>query len=204
MLIVGLTGSIGMGKSAVLDMFAERGIPTFDADAAVHKLYEGKAAALIEDAFEGTVEKGVVNRAKLSKQVVGDANAMKKLEGIVHPLVAAERKAFLLAAAEEGAPMAVLDIPLLFEIGAESDVDAIVVASAPRAIQKERVLARPGMTQEKFRYIVSKQVPDKEKKKRADYIVDTGGDLRATKAAVDKLIESLKGREGTAFARLTG
>lgn len=202
MLIIGLTGSIGMGKTTVLSMFAKKGIPTFDADAAVHKLYASEASAQIEKAFPGTVENGVVDRQKLSAALAGDADRLKKLEEVVHPLVQQERHKFLRDAKNQGAEMAVLDVPLLFEIGAEKDVDLSVVVSAPSSVQKERVLQRPNMSEEKFAYILSRQIPDAEKRARADIIVDTGTDIADTQKQIDKLIESLKGKAGSAYDRL--
>jgi dephospho-CoA kinase len=173
MFILGLTGSIGMGKSATAKMFAEEGVPVHDADAVVHRLYEGEAVPLIEAAFPGTTGNGKVDREKLSKRVLGDADAIKRLEQIVHPLVAAARDKFLGQAECSGAPVAVLDIPLLYETKGEGRCDAVVVVSAPAAVQRERTLARPGMTEQKLETILAKQMPDAEKRRRADFVVDT-------------------------------
>lgn len=205
MIIVGLTGSIGMGKTTLLEMLQKRGVPTFDADAAVHKLYEGRATPLIEEAFPGTTSDGIVDRKKLSAALMDNKEAIKQLEDIIHPLVWEERKAYLMQLAETGTSFVVLDIPLLFEINADKEVDFIVVASAPSEIQKKRVLARPNMSEEKLNYILSRQLPDKQKREQADYIVETGGDFAETEAALDKLIEILKSGSvpNGAFEKLT-
>jgi dephospho-CoA kinase len=173
MFILGLTGSIGMGKSATAKMFAEEGVPVHDADAVVHRLYEGEAVPLIEAAFPGTTSNGRVDREKLGRSVLGDADAIKRLEQIVHPLVAAARDKFLGQAERSGAPVALLDIPLLYETRGEGRCDAVVVVSAPAAVQRERTLARPGMTEQKLETILAKQMPDAEKRRRADFVVDT-------------------------------
>ncbi|MFP1630571.1 dephospho-CoA kinase [Zhengella sp. ZM62] len=191
MRIVGLTGSIGMGKSTTAAMFAEAGIPVHDADAAVHRLYAGRAAPLVEAAFPGTVVDGVVDRDRLGKAVIGNGEAMKKLETIVHPLVREEERAFLDKAREAGAPFAVLDIPLLFETGGQDRVDAVVVVSADAAVQRERVLERPGMSEAKFEAILARQVPDDEKRARADFVIDTGHGLDAARAQVADVIAAL-------------
>ncbi len=191
MVILGLTGSIGMGKSATADLFRARGIPVHDSDACVHELYRGKAVPLIEAAFPGVVSEGVVDRAKLSQTVLGNPAAMQQLEAIVHPLVARERDAFLEAARKNGAGVAVLDIPLLFEVGACNLVDAIVVVSAPETVQKSRVLARPGMTPERFEAIVARQMPDSEKRRRAHFIIDTSRGLDAAARDVDQLLRAV-------------
>jgi dephospho-CoA kinase len=177
MFILGLTGSIGMGKSATAKMFAEEGVPVHDADAVVHRLYEGEAVPLIEAAFPGTTGNGKVDREKLSKRVLGDAGAIRRLEQIVHPLVAAARDKFLGQAERSGAPVALLDIPLLYETKGEGRCDAVVVVSAPAAVQRERTLARPGMTEQKLETILAKQMPDAEKRRRADFVVDTSRGL---------------------------
>jgi dephospho-CoA kinase len=173
MFILGLTGSIGMGKSATAKMFAEEGVPVHDADAVVHRLYEGEAVPLIEAAFPGTTSNGKVDREKLGRSVLGDADAIKRLEQIVHPLVAAARDKFLGQAERSGAPVALLDIPLLYETRGEGRCDAVVVVSAPAAVQRERSLARAGMTEQKLETILAKQMPDAEKRRRADFVVDT-------------------------------
>jgi len=191
MIILGLTGSLGMGKSATAKMFADEGAPVHDADAAVHRVYEGEAAPLIEAAFPGTVVGGKVDRAKLSQRVVGDDAAMKKLEAIVHPLVAKARDRFLAEAKRNGAKVAVLDIPLLFETGGDKACDAVVVVSAPPGTQRARVLERPGMTEAKFQALVAKQLPDAEKRARADFIVDSGQGLEAAKAQVREILAAV-------------
>jgi dephospho-CoA kinase len=161
-----------------------------DSDACVHELYRGKAVPLIEAAFPGSVKDGVVDRAVLGQMVLGDGQAIKKLEAIVHPLVAEERDAFLKKAATDGASVAVLDIPLLFEIGAERLVDAVVVVTAPETVQKSRVLARPGMTEERFAAIVARQIPDAEKRRRAHFIIDTSNGFEAAGRDVDHLLRA--------------
>jgi len=193
MIVLGLTGSVGMGKSATAQMFADEGVPVFDADAAVHKLYEGDAVPLIAAAFPGTVVDGRVDRERLSQAVVGKREAFARLEAIVHPLVRAARERFLAAAREKGAAVAVLDIPLLFETGGEREVDKIVVVSAPAPVQKERVLARTGMTEAKFGAIVGKQMPDSEKRQRADFVVDTSRGFDAAREEVRAILRALAG-----------
>jgi dephospho-CoA kinase len=185
MVILGLTGSIGMGKSATAALFRARGVPVHDSDASVHALYAGRAAPLIEAAFPGTVRDGVVDRA-----VLGDRAALKRLEAIVHPLVAEERDAFLRQCAKDNQPVVVLDIPLLFEIGGTAMVDAVVVVTAPESVQKSRVLARPGMTPETFAAIVAKQIPDREKRARAHFIIDTSRGFEAADRQVDSLLRA--------------
>lgn len=191
MIVLGLTGSIGMGKSTTAKMFVEAGVPVHDSDEAVHRLYAGEAAPLIEAAFPGTVKDGVVDRTDLSRHVLGDVAALKKLEGIIHPLVRADANAFIERSRAAGAAIAVLDIPLLFETAGRARVDKVVVVTAPADIQRERVLARPGMTEAKFEAILAKQVPDAEKRKLADYIVDTGQGLEPARAAVQAIIADL-------------
>lgn len=193
MIVLGLTGSIGMGKSTTARFFREAGVPVHDSDEAVHRLYAGKAAPLIEAAFPGTVKDGVVDRALLGAHILGDAAALKTVERIVHPLVRADADAFLAEHRAAGRKLVVLDIPLLFETGGEGRVDRIVVVSAPADIQRERVLARPGMSVEKFEAILAKQVPDAEKRKRADFVVESGGGLEAARAAVEAIVAELKG-----------
>ncbi|HSC60086.1 MAG TPA: dephospho-CoA kinase [Rhizomicrobium sp.] len=173
MFILGLTGSLGMGKSTTAKFFAEEGVPVHDADAAVHRLYEGEAAAQIEAVFPGTTAGGRVDRNILARHVLNDQAAMRKLEDIVHPLVRASEERFLAEAARNNAAVAVLDIPLLFETGGDGRCDAVVVVSAPADIQRTRMLERPGMTEQKFAAILAKQMPDEEKRKRADFVVDT-------------------------------
>lgn len=184
MIRIGLTGSIGMGKSTVLQMFADLGAATWDADAAVHRLYakDGAAVEPLKELFPDAIVDGAVDRAALAKIVLADTQALAKLEALVHPLVAEDREAFMLAAAEAGADAVVLDIPLLFENGTEKFFDATVVVSAPRDVQRSRVLARPGMSEEKFEAILRLQTPDEEKRQRADYVIDTGAPLDETRA----------------------
>ncbi len=200
MLVVGLTGSIGMGKSTVAARFRRHGVAVCDADAEVHKLYEGAAVPAIEAAFPGTTHAGKVDRQKLAQALIANPAGFARLEAIVHPLVFAAERAFLYAEAAKGAAMAVLEIPLLLETGGESRVDVVVVASAPADKQRERVLQRPNMTPEKLDQVLARQMPDAEKRARADFIVDTGGTLAETDAQVDNMVELLKGRTGTAFA----
>ena len=191
MMVLGLTGSIGMGKSTTAGLFREAGVPVFDADAVVHALYAGKAAAAVEAAFPGATGPGGVDRAALRDRVVGDPAALHRLEGIVHPLVRRERAAFLEAAKGRGEPVVVLDIPLLYETGADAEVDAVVVVSAAESVQKSRVMARPGMTEEAFSAMLRKQVPDAEKRRRATYVIDTGRGVEAARADVHALLRRL-------------
>jgi dephospho-CoA kinase len=200
-LIVGLTGSIGMGKSTVAARFRSHGISVCDADAEVHKLYEGAAVAPIGAAFPGTTQNSKVDRQRLAQALLADPASFKRLEAIVHPLVFAAERDFLRAEAAKGAAMAVLEIPLLLETGGERRVDVVVVCSAPADKQHERVLQRPNMTLEKLGQVLARQMPDAEKRARADFVVDTGGTLDETAAQVDSIVESLRGRAGTAFAR---
>jgi dephospho-CoA kinase len=191
MIRLGLTGSIGMGKSTVAAMFAEEGVPVFDADAAVHRL-QGPAGALveaIEAAFPGTTGAAGVDRSALAERVLAEPEALRRLEALVHPAVAKERAAFL--AGHLAAPLVVLDIPLLFEAGGAGQVDRIAVVSAPAEIQRARVLARPGMTEEKFGRILARQMPDDEKKARADFVIPTGASRDETKASVRRIIACL-------------
>lgn len=188
MFVLGLTGSLGMGKSATAKIFAEEGIPVHDADAAVHDLYEGAAASLIEAAFPGTTTAGKVDRDKLAQRVLGDRAALEKLETIVHPLVRRAEQAFLDKAARSGARVAVLDIPLLFETGSEGRCDALVVVSAPPEIQRARAFERPGMTEQKFAAILAKQMPDADKRARADFVVDTSKGFNAARVQVRDIL----------------
>jgi dephospho-CoA kinase len=201
MLVIGLTGSAGMGKSTVAAHFRSRGIPVLDADAEVHRLYEGAAVPLIEAAFPGTTAGGKVDRAKLSAALLQDAGEFKRLEAIVHPLVKAAERAFLQRSFADRAAMAVLEIPLLFETGGEGRVDVTIVVSAPASVQRERMLARPGMTAEKLDALLARQLPDAEKRARADFVVDTGHTIPETLAQTDRIIETLQGRQGTAYSR---
>lgn len=194
MILVGLTGSIGMGKSTVAQMFRHEGAPVYDADAAVHALYDrgGAAVGPVGEAFPGAVVDGAIDRAKLSAFVLADADALRTLESIVHPLVGQAQLAFLEAARAAGARLAVLDIPLLFEKGGEKRVDKVIVVSAPHDVQRARVLARPGMSAEKLEAILAKQTPDAEKRSRADFVIDTGSTLDETRAQVRAILEKLK------------
>ena len=188
MFILGLTGSLGMGKSATAKMFAEEGVPVHDADAAVHQLYESEATLLIEAAFPGTTAGGKVNRDKLAQRVLGDTAAIKKLEAIVHPLVRNAEKRFLTEAEREGATVAVLDIPLLFETGGDKRCDAVVVVSAPPDVQRTRAFERSGMTDQKFTAFLAKQMPDADKRARADFVVDTSKGFDAAHAQVRDIL----------------
>ncbi|MGC1942012.1 MAG: dephospho-CoA kinase [Pseudolabrys sp.] len=188
MFVLGLTGSLGMGKSTTAKFFAEEGVPLHDADAEVHRLYERDATPLIEAAFPGTTVGGKVDRDKLAQRVLGDPVAIRKLEGIVHPLVRRAEEHFLAEAARKGASIVVLDIPLLFETGADRRCDAVVVVSAPADVQRARVFERPGMTEEKFDAILVKQMPDAEKRARADFLVDTSTGFGAARAQVREIL----------------
>jgi dephospho-CoA kinase len=188
MFILGLTGSLGMGKSATAKMFAEEGVPVHDADAAVHRLYDGEATAAIEAAFPGTTGNGKVDREKLGKRVLGDDLAIKRLEHIVHPLVRQAEERFLAEAERKGAQVAVLDIPLLYETAGDKRCDAVVVVSAPADMQRQRALERPGMTEQKLAVILAKQTPDAEKRRRADFVVDTSQGYEAARAQVRDIL----------------
>jgi dephospho-CoA kinase len=177
-----------MGKSTTARFFAEEGVPVLDADAVVHRLYDGAASGPIEAAFPGTTAHGRVDREKLAKQVVGDAAALKRLEAIVHPLVRAEEQKFLAQAQKDGAPVAVLDIPLLLETGGDTRVDAIVVVSAPAEMQRARMLERQGMTEEKFAALLTRQMPDTQKRARADFVVDTSQGFDSARAQVRAIL----------------
>jgi dephospho-CoA kinase len=193
MIVLGLTGSIGMGKSTTATLFAEAGVPVYDADAAVHRLYEGEAVAAIEAAFPGTTVNGKVDRNRLSARVVQDSAAIKRLEEIVHPMLGASRQTFLHDAEQSGAPVAVIDVPLLFETGGEKRVDAVVVVTTTAELQRERIFARPNMTEEKLQAILSRQMPDAEKRKRAHFVVDTSHGLDPVRERIrDILAEAAK------------
>lgn len=200
MLIIGLTGSIGMGKSTVAGRFRERGVPVCDADALVHDLYSGIAVAPVEAAFPGSTTDGRVDRQKLSALLLKDPTGFKRLEAIVHPLVREAERECLQAGHRRGAIMAVLEHPLLFDVRKDQQCDVTVVVSAPAEVQRQRVLQRPGMTVEKLDMILAKQMPDAEKRRRADYVVDTGVAIEDTLAEVDRIIDELERRKGTAFA----
>jgi dephospho-CoA kinase len=204
MLIVGLTGSIGMGKSTAAARFRHRGIAVFDADAKVHELYNGRLAAAIEAAFPGTAATGKVDREALSQALLKSPQQFKTLEAIVHPAVRTAERAFLLAEAAKGASVAVLEVPLLFEAGGFQQVDCIVVASAPGEVQRQRVLDRPGMTAEKLDRLLSRQLDDAQKRSRADFVVDTAGSVANCNAQIDAIVgklQSLKGRALEQFWR---
>ena len=196
MFVLGLTGSIGMGKSTTAQMFRRCGVPVYDADAAVHALYAGEAAPLVEAAFPGVVISGVVDRHRLSAQLAARPEAFKTLEGIVHPLVRRSEAAFLAQARAGRASLAVLDIPLLLEAGGANRVDGVLVVTAPPDIQRARVLARPGMTEEKFAAILARQIPDAEKRKQAHFVVDTSLGLAHAQTAVRDIIRALAGLSG--------
>src|ERR1700688_3960488 len=189
MIILGLTGSIGMGKSTTAKLFAEAGVPVYDADATVHRLYEGEAAPAIEAAFPGTTANGKVDRNRLSAQVVHDPAAIKRLESIVHPMLGASRQKFLHEAEQCGAPVAVVDVPLLYETGGEKRVDAVVVVTTTPEIQRERILARENMTGEKLDALLARQLPDAEKRKRADFVVDTSHGLDPVRARIRDILQ---------------
>lgn len=203
MLVIGLTGSIGMGKSTVAKRFAANGIAVCDADAEVHKLYAagGAAVAPIEAAFPGVTGPDGVERPKLAAALLTDPSGFKRLEAIVHPLVHAAEREFLRGEHARGAAMAVVEIPLLYEGGNEKRMDVVVVVSAPAEKQRARVLERPGMTPEKLEQILSRQTPDAIKRSKADFVVDTGVSITETEAEVDRIIAALRGRDGTAFAK---
>jgi dephospho-CoA kinase len=190
MFVIGLTGSIAMGKSTTARLFAEEGVPVHDADAAVHKLYEGEASGQIEAAFPGSTRHGRVDRVALGKQVVGDPPALRRLEAIVHPLVRNAEHKFLKDAERSGAKVVVLDIPLLFETGGESRVDATVVVSAPEAHQRERVLAR-GVSLEQLEALLVRQMPDAEKRRRADFVVDSGQGVEHARTQVRQILNAV-------------
>ncbi len=191
MFVLGLTGSIGMGKTTTAKMFAEEGVPVHDADAAVHRLYEGEAVKPIEAAFPGTTGNGKVNREKLGKRVLNDDLAMKRLEHIVHPLVRQAEERFLAEAQKKGAKVALLDIPLLYETAGDKRCDAVAVVSASADVQRLRAFERPGMTAEKFEAILAKQTPDTEKRRRADFVVDTSKGLDAARAQVRDILKAI-------------
>jgi dephospho-CoA kinase len=184
-----LTGSLGMGKSTAAEFFAETGVPVHDSDAVVHALYEGEAAPLIEAAFPGSTSGGKVDRNRLAAVVLHDKAALARLEAIIHPLVTASRERFLAEAQARGAPIVVVDVPLLFETAAQSRCDAVVVVSAPAETQRKRALERPGMTEEKFAALLAKQMPDAEKRRRADFVVDSSQDFDHTRAQIRDILQ---------------
>jgi dephospho-CoA kinase len=188
MIVLGLTGSIGMGKSTAAGFFAEAGVPVHDADAVVHRLYAGEAVPAIEAAFPGTTSDAKVDRGRLAERVLADPAALKRLEAIVHPLVRRDEEQFLAQAEAADAEIVVLNIPLLFETGGDRRCDAVVVVSAPAEMQRERVMSRPGMTEEKFASLLGKQVPDAEKRRRADFVVDSSKDFDSTRAQIRAIL----------------
>ena len=194
MIILGLTGSIGMGKSTTAQMFIDAGVPVYDSDAAVHALYAGGGAAVapVDAAFPGVVVDGAIDRARLSRAVVGNSEALAVLESIVHPLVGAHRIGFFEDAEARGADIVVLDIPLLYETGGDKKVDKVVVVSAPAGLQRQRVLARPGMDLAKFEAILARQTPDAEKRARADFVIDTGQGLDQAREQVRDVLTRLR------------
>jgi len=191
MFVIGLTGSIGMGKSTTARFFAEAGVPVHDADAAVHRLYDGEAARAIEAVFPGTTSGGKVDRVKLAERVLGDKAALRQLESIVHPLVRQAETRFLAEAQRNGAPVAVLDIPLLFETGGQERVDAVVTVSAPAELQRARLLGRAGMTEEKLEALIANQLPDAEKRRRADFILDSSQGFEAARNQVAEILRQV-------------
>lgn len=201
MLVLGLTGSIGMGKTATAAAFAAEGVPVHDADRAVHRLYAGEAVAEIEAAFPGTTRDGAVDRARLGARVLNDPNALARLEALVHPRVRAVEGRFIDDARAAGAPCALLDVPLLLETGMEKRVDAVVVVSAAAAIQRARVLARPGMSEDKFAAIAAKQMPDADKRRRAHFIVDTGRGFDSARAQVRGILRAVATMPGRSWPR---
>ncbi|HEV7319681.1 MAG TPA: dephospho-CoA kinase [Ensifer sp.] len=200
MIVVGLTGSIAMGKSTAAQMFRDLGVPVNDADEVVHDLYRGEAVAPVEAAFPGVTKDGTVDRAELSRQLMKTPERLPELEAIVHPLVRQAEQAFLARNKAAGAPFVVLDIPLLFETGADSRVDRIAVVTCSAELQRERALKRPGMTEEKLAMILARQVPDSEKRKRADYIIDTSDSFDITRAQVKSIVDKLVASNGDADA----
>ncbi len=191
MRIIGLTGSIGMGKSATAEIFRSLGVPVHDSDRAVHEIYAGSAAALVSAAFPGAAGPDGIDRRKLGDLVLNNPTEMKKLEALVHPLVSAHRKAFLEKARGQGAQLAVCDVPLLFETGLDREMDAIVVVSAPFQVQKDRVLARPGMTEARFNAILQKQWPDEDKRRRAHVVIDTSRSIEDAHQQIINLLRAL-------------
>jgi dephospho-CoA kinase len=195
-IVIGLTGSIGMGKSTTAKMFVDEGVHVSDSDQVVHELYTGEAVPLLADDFPEVIDGGAVDRQLLSKTLAKNPDKLKLLEAIVHPLVRQKQRDFVAARGREGCDLVLLDIPLLFEVGRADDVDVIVVASCDAEQQRKRVLARPNMSVEKFEFILSLQMPDAEKRRRADYIVDTGHGMDAARDQVRKIVAELRAREG--------
>jgi dephospho-CoA kinase len=200
MLIIGLTGSIGMGKSTASAHFARRSIPVFDADAEVHRLYDGPLAFDIDTAFPGTLVDGRIERSALAAAIVEAPERLAELEAIVHPAVRESEAAFLRRAAQDGARFALLEVPLLFESGADQLVDVVIVLTATADVQRERVLRRPGMTEEKFAALLARQLNDAEKRRRADFVVDTSGPVSQTHAKLDTILSEIESRTPKAYA----
>jgi dephospho-CoA kinase len=192
MLVLGLTGSMGMGKSTTARLFSEVGVPVYDADAVVHRLYAGEAAPLVEAAFPGVTTQDGVDRHKLAARIVNNSELLKQLENVVHPLVRREEQKFLAEAENAGAAVAVLDVPLLFETGGDGRVDAVVVVTASPELQRARVLERPGMTEEKFQTLLAKQMPDGEKRRRANFVVDTSYGIECARSQVRDILRNLR------------
>ena len=195
MLVIGLTGSIAMGKTSAAKRFIAQGIPVFDADAQVHELYAGEAVAAIESAFPGVTQDGRIDRARLGEMLGKESGALARLEAIVHPLVRVRREEFLRDNARAGVEMVVLEIPLLFESGSDKDVDVTIVVTAPEAVQRARLMEREGMNEARAAMLLANQMPDADKRARADYVVDTNGPREETATEIDNIIESLRGRE---------
>lgn len=202
MIVLGLTGSIGMGKSTTAQMFRDARIPVHDADACVHKLYEGEAVPVVEALFPGTTADGRVDRARLAQAVLGNDDAMKKLEAAIHPLVQQAKADFLDRARAQGADLAIVDIPLLFETGGDKQVDGVIVVTADPEEQRRRVLGRKGMTEEKFEAILQRQVPDAQKRARADFIIDTGLGFDHARQSVAEIIENVRSVDWQAGKRI--
>src|SRR4051794_8875078 len=202
MLVIGLTGSIGMGKSAAAAHFVQRGVPVFDADAEVHRLYAGKSVPAIAASFPKAARDGKVDRALLAEEVAGSPERLRSLEAIVHPMVVGAEIEFLRDQEARGAKRALLEIPLLFETGAEARVDVTIVVSAPEAVQRARVLSRRGITEAKLASLLNRQLPDHEKRCRADFVVDSGRSLADMQRQVDKILDSREGRQGRVMERL--
>jgi dephospho-CoA kinase len=196
MIILGLTGSIGMGKTTTARMFEEAGVPVHDSDATVHRLFAGEAVPLVEAAFPGVTSDGKVDRARLGEAVLGDEKALKRLEAIIHPLVRRDADAFVERHRRAGTPLIVLDIPLLFETGGRGRVDKVLVVTADPEVQRARVMARPGMTEEKFAALLARQTPDAEKRRQADYVIDTGKGITAAREAVGRIVKELTAASG--------
>jgi dephospho-CoA kinase len=204
MFVLGLTGSIGMGKSTTAAMFRAQGVKVHDSDATVHELYRGAAVPAVEQAFPGTIRDGVVDRGLLAARVLDDPEALRRLETIVHPLVTASRRAFLVEAQRSGERLVVIDVPLLFETGLDRTVDAVVLVSAPETVQRERIGDRPGMTEERLSAILANQMPDAEKRKRAHFVIDTGRGMAAAERQVGSVLRALAGATGHAGSEVEG